>query len=119
MPIIYVTGGARSGKSSYAERLAARAETVTYLATAQALDDEMRARIGRHRRERPAHWRTVEEPLDLCRAVTGMRGALLLDCLSLWVSNVMLSGADDADTLQRAEELRARDPPRGEHCGKQ
>ena len=60
MPIIYVTGGARSGKSSYAERLAARAETVTYLATAQALDDEMRARIGRHRRERPAHWRTVE-----------------------------------------------------------
>ena len=66
--LIYVTGGARSGKSRFAEGLASRAgEPVTYLATAQAFDAEMTERIGRHRHDRPADWHTLEEPLErLC-----------------------------------------------------
>lgn len=109
--VVYVTGGARSGKSSYAEGLAARhavrlGAQVTYLATAQAFDDEMRARIGRHRGERPAGWHTTEEPLDVVAAVRGVQTpVLLLDCLSLWVSNLMLAEVSDAAALEQADAL--------------
>ncbi len=89
----FVTGGARSGKSAYAERLAARlGGPVTYIATLEPLDDEMRARIARHQQQRPDAWRTVEAPRSLsqvARAVpTG--DTLLIDCLSLWVSNRLI-----------------------------
>lgn len=92
MTLTFVTGGARSGKSSHALRLAAAAEApVVLIATAEARDEEMRQRIEAHRRERPAGWRTVEEPLDLAGALAGLAPAELaiVDCLSLWVSNRM------------------------------
>lgn len=100
--LILVLGGARSGKSRYAESLAARVtgdtQPVTYVATATAEDDEMRERIARHRAERPAGWRTLEAPHDPAAALMAsgamdMPGVVLLDCLTLLVSNVLLGGA--------------------------
>ena len=92
MALTFVTGGARSGKSGYALRLAAAAGApVVLIATAEARDDEMRERIEAHRRERPAAWRTVEEPLDLAGALRGLAEDefAIVDCLSLWVSNLL------------------------------
>ena len=90
MSLTVLIGGARSGKSSLAVRLAsASGEPVTFLATGEARDDEMAARIEAHRRERPAEWTTVEEPLALGRAVERADGALVVDCLSLWVANAL------------------------------
>lgn len=93
--ITLVLGGARSGKSRYAEALLRDAGGGTYLATAQALDDEMAARIARHRTERGDGWTTIEEPLELADALE--RGAragrpILVDCLTLWLSNLMGAG---------------------------
>lgn len=107
--IVLVTGGARSGKSAFAAGLAAASgEAVTYLATAQALDPEMQARIARHRADRPAAWETVEEPVDASGALLGASTpTVLLDCLSLWVSNLMLVGLPDEALLDRAAALLA------------
>ncbi|WP_140719271.1 bifunctional adenosylcobinamide kinase/adenosylcobinamide-phosphate guanylyltransferase [Pseudomonas sp. Hp2] len=92
-----ILGGARSGKSALAERIAAGSgEDVVYVATAQALDDEMAARIAHHRAQRPAHWRCIEEPLalaDVLRAHAAGGRCLLVDCLTLWLSN-LLAGED-------------------------
>jgi adenosylcobinamide kinase/adenosylcobinamide-phosphate guanylyltransferase len=91
-----ILGGARSGKSALAERLAQDSGLpVTYLASTQALDEEMRARIEQHRRPRPAHWHLVEEPLALGEALAIHAGddrCLLVDCLTLWLTNVLLAG---------------------------
>lgn len=105
--IVFVTGGARSGKSTYAEGRAARSgEPVTYLATAVAFDAEMRDRIGRHRAERPAHWFTVEEPLNVPAAVQHAETpVLLLDCLSVWVNNLMFHDWTDAQILAATDDL--------------
>jgi adenosylcobinamide kinase/adenosylcobinamide-phosphate guanylyltransferase len=88
-----ILGGARSGKSALAERLACESGCdVVYLATAQAHDDEMTARIAHHRAQRPAHWRCVEEPLalaDTLRAQARDGRCLLVDCLTLWLSNLL------------------------------
>lgn len=92
--VTLILGGVRSGKSRYAQALAARASDVVFLATAEACDDEMRAKIERHRRERPATWKTVEVPLELDEAIVhyGSRHSfLLIDCLNTFVANVMLS----------------------------
>ncbi|MCB9765491.1 MAG: bifunctional adenosylcobinamide kinase/adenosylcobinamide-phosphate guanylyltransferase [Alphaproteobacteria bacterium] len=93
---VLVTGGARSGKSRFAQ---ARAEALgpqrRYLATAQALDAEMAARIRRHQQDRDATWTTVEEPLDIAPRVAGP-GVVLVDCLTLWVSNLLLARGEDA-----------------------
>ncbi len=90
-----VFGGARSGKSAYAERLAAQSgKEVVYVATAAAGDAEMAARIAHHRAQRPQHWRTIEEPLALATTLAQWRepGRLVLvDCLTLWLSNLMFS----------------------------
>ena len=92
--LIVILGGARSGKSAFAERLAAsRGESVAFIATATAGDDEMRERIARHRASRPSGWHTLEEPLDLARAVrqaAELADVLLLDCVTLWLGNVLL-----------------------------
>ncbi len=106
-PLIYVTGGARSGKSSFAERRAGElgGERVTYLATAQAFDAEMQDRIGRHRADRPAGWDTREEPISVAPILEGLQGVVLLDCLSLWVSNLTLRGDSESDILRAAAEL--------------
>jgi adenosylcobinamide kinase / adenosylcobinamide-phosphate guanylyltransferase len=89
--IVFVTGGARSGKSRFAQATVEGWNgPLLYLATAEARDDEMRARIAQHRRERGDRWETLEEPLDLPRALAsaGARG-VLLDCLTLWASNLL------------------------------
>lgn len=94
-----VLGGARSGKSAYAESLAAAGvKPVIYIATASAGDVEMRARIDHHRQRRPAHWRTVEEPLALGAQIDQLASPdqlLVIDCLTLWLTNLMFSGAGD------------------------
>ena len=91
--LIFVTGGARSGKSQFAQDLAHSLEGRTvFIATAEALDDEMRKRIANHRRTRPSNWDTVEEPRHLGQAVQECAGAydiLLIDCLTLWISNLL------------------------------
>lgn len=92
MSLVVLLGGARSGKSQLALQLAARASApVVFLATGEAGDEEMADRIARHRQERPASWSTVEEPIELERAVNGVdnTAALIVDCLSLWVSNLI------------------------------
>lgn len=99
--LIFVTGGARSGKSTFAERTAAASGLpVTYLATMEALDPEMEQRIRGHRDRRPAHWTTVEAPRDVLSALGRVPGGdfVLLDCVSLWVTNLLL-----ADLPQEAE----------------
>ncbi len=112
-----VLGGARSGKSAYAEALVlgATPEGVSplYIATATASDAEMAARIARHRARRGTAWRTLEVPLDLADALTCQSergGPILVDCLTLWLTNVMLAGRDAenetaklVDTLARLE----------------
>lgn len=106
MTLIFVTGGARSGKSSFAEARAAQVGApVTYVATAQAFDDEMRGRIGRHRADRPAGWVTREEPVHVSAVVADTQGTVLLDCLSLWVSNLMLADWTDDAVLAAADDL--------------
>ena len=95
-----VLGGARSGKSRYAEALITGCPSPwIYLATAQAYDEEMTSRIAEHKARRPQGWRTIETPLDLAAAVMANGGSetpLLIDCLTLWLSNVMLTGRDVA-----------------------
>ncbi len=91
-----VLGGARSGKSSYAERLIGGQEAV-YIATAQALDAEMTERIAHHRAGRGKAWTTVEAPLELTDALAAHAIAgrpILVDCMTLWLSNLILAGRD-------------------------
>ncbi|MCK8515372.1 bifunctional adenosylcobinamide kinase/adenosylcobinamide-phosphate guanylyltransferase [Methylonatrum kenyense] len=86
-------GGVRSGKSAWAQRLASRSgQTVRVIATATAEDEEMEARIARHRADRPDDWTVIEEPTKLAEAVRDAAGSgdcLLVDCLSLWLSNLL------------------------------
>lgn len=103
--VVYVTGGARSGKSRYAQ---ARAEAwdgeLLYVATAEVLDGEMADRVEKHRQDRGPRWSTLEEPLDLSRALAAAegRGGALLDCLTLWASNLLGVYGDDDLGLQAA-----------------
>lgn len=98
VPVTLVLGGARSGKSRYAEALAeSRAGPCLYLATATAGDDEMAARIAHHRARRGSRWQTVEEPMDLVGALHRCARAdsvVLVDCLTLWLGNLMEAGRD-------------------------
>ncbi|MDA7088550.1 bifunctional adenosylcobinamide kinase/adenosylcobinamide-phosphate guanylyltransferase [Pseudomonas sp. SA3-5] len=101
-----ILGGARSGKSRLAEKLAAdSALPVTYIATSQALDGEMNARIQQHHQRRPAHWALVEEPLQLAqvlRELAAPGSCLLVDCLTLWLSNLLM--LDDEARLDAERE---------------
>ncbi len=123
-----VLGGARSGKSRYAQSLCDSSSLVIYLATARvedgAGDQEMRERIARHRADRPTEWQTVEEPLDLSRAVreSPIKATLLIDCATLWISNLMWEFREEpvaeqnrlilaeVDNLIDAVRLRAKNP---------
>jgi adenosylcobinamide kinase/adenosylcobinamide-phosphate guanylyltransferase len=103
--LILVTGGSRSGKSSYALGLASKLQGPhTYIATAQPIDEEMRERIASHRAARPAEWGLIEEPLQvpdaLRNALTTAR-TVVLDCVTLWMSNLLL--ADERFDERRAE----------------
>lgn len=103
-----ILGGARSGKSRYAEHIAqASGLAVMVIATAEAGDAEMSARIARHRADRPAGWRTVEEPLALAAALRREAAAdrcLVVDCLTLWLTN-LFAGAEHLAEAAGAEEL--------------
>jgi adenosyl cobinamide kinase/adenosyl cobinamide phosphate guanylyltransferase len=127
--LILVTGGARSGKSRFAEARVAELAPQgpwLYLATAEAGDDEMRARIDRHRQRRGPRWRTVEAPRDVAAALAtgfgdgggdggsgrdggsdGVVQAAMIDCLTLWLSNRLFDGLDDDAILAEADALAA------------
>lgn len=95
-----VIGGARSGKSRFAQSLGASAQTPLYLATARADDEEMAARIARHRNDRTENWTTVEAPLDIAAALERHacgHDFVLLDCLTLWLSNLAWEHRDRAE----------------------
>ncbi len=114
--LTFITGGARSGKSARAQTLAEdHAGELVYLATAQAFDEEMTDRIARHRADRGPRWRTVECPVDLPEAVAREAAPdriLLVDCLTLWTSNLLLGEHDFAAASQRliATLTQARSP---------
>ena len=100
-------GGARSGKSALAVRLAQAhpgPSPVTFLATAEPRDEEMMARVAAHRQGRPGTWRTLEEPLYLLQSLQGLEpsATVVVDCLTLWVSNMMEAGWDDAAIMRSA-----------------
>lgn len=101
-----ILGGARSGKSTYAERLAtSRSPSVTYIATAQALDEEMAARIAAHRRKRLATWTTLELPTGVGAALLAhppQAGVVLLDCVTLLVSNLLMQVCPDIENPNEA-----------------
>lgn len=106
MALTLLIGGARAGKSALAARLAASTNRpVSFIATAEAGDEEMAQRIARHRADRPASWITIEEPIDLEVALDKApeRHVVIVDCLTLWVSNLMLAGRDEDEIAQLAE----------------
>lgn len=108
MTLTLLTGGARSGKSALAVRRAGRSgRPVVFVATGQARDEEMAERIALHRSERPEEWDTVEAPLDLVGACAALEpgACVVVDCLALWVSNLLEHGDDEATTLDRARAL--------------
>ncbi len=106
--IILITGGARSGKSQYAEqRVREKGGRSIYVATAEANDEEMAQRIAEHRKRRGNQWRTIEEPLELTQALLAERGktdCALVDCLTLWISNLLLRH-DDNYASEKVDEL--------------
>ena len=106
--IHFVLGGSRSGKSRFAEALLPpENEPVWYVATCRTrwLDDEMRDRVTRHRRSRPAHWQTIEDEFDLTQvAQHAASGHVLLDCLTLWLSDAMEKEAEIDSILSRLDE---------------
>ncbi|OHC63180.1 MAG: bifunctional adenosylcobinamide kinase/adenosylcobinamide-phosphate guanylyltransferase [Rhodocyclales bacterium GWA2_65_20] len=106
-----IIGGARSGKSAYAETRAQESGlAVVYIATAHALDAEMARRVAHHRARRPAHWRCIEAPLDLAATLCAHAAAdtcLLVDCLTLWLNNLFFAGR----AAQQAEAGEAIDCP--------
>ena len=101
---ILILGGARSGKSRYAETLAKEsAKEVIYLATARVLDDEISQRVKQHQLDRPQHWQTVEEPIklaDTLRQWSSTKRLILVDCLTMWVNNLL---AENNPALMRNE----------------
>jgi adenosylcobinamide kinase/adenosylcobinamide-phosphate guanylyltransferase len=109
--LVLITGGSRSGKSACAISLAQAAAAdgqAYFIATAEPSDDEMRARIAHHRRGRPPGFQTIEEPLDLCGAVEQLGGrasVVVIDCLTLWISNLMAAGRGDDAILAEADQL--------------
>lgn len=114
--LILITGGARSGKSGFAERLAMQGKRVLFVATAEALDDDMARRIAAHRSSRPPEWDTLEEPRSLPDAIRRKASdtdsaydTIIVDCLTIWVSNLLLLHEGNADAeariLEAAEKL--------------
>ena len=106
--LIFITGGARSGKSQFAQKLADSIEgRKVFLATAGALDEEMKYRIAVHKKERPSGWDTMEETKHLSKALMTCKGkfdVILIDCLTLWVSNLLAN--DTVDEAQILEDVK-------------
>ncbi|TAN63685.1 bifunctional adenosylcobinamide kinase/adenosylcobinamide-phosphate guanylyltransferase [bacterium] len=104
---VFITGGARSGKSAFALKLAGAfsSEGMVYVATAAPGDDEMKKRIAEHRAVRGPRWQTIEAPVNLTAVITGANtaGVIVIDCLTLWISNLMMNGRGDKDIISEAE----------------
>jgi adenosylcobinamide kinase / adenosylcobinamide-phosphate guanylyltransferase len=101
--LVLVLGGARSGKSAFAVTLAMEAQRATFVATAEGRDQEMRRKIAAHRRSRPRGWQTVEVPVAVPRAVAKARAdVVIVDCLSLWLSNLALDSRKALASRERA-----------------
>src|SRR3954471_21106552 len=113
--LTFVLGGARSGKSRYAEQVAmASPPPWIYLATAEPFDDEMAARIAEHKSRRSRVWQTIDAPRDLAGALGALPASatILVDCLTLWLSNLMLAGCDvDAETGRLEQAMLAHKAP--------
>ena len=111
--IILITGGARSGKSRYAEqRASGMSGRLLYVATAEAKDEEMAQRIAEHQKRRGSQWRTIEAPLELTETLLAERGKIdcaLVDCLTLWISNLFLRHGDQLASA-KVKELIAKLP---------
>ena len=100
--VTLLLGGARSGKSHYAQQLGQQAERVVFVATARAGDDEMRRKIDLHRHSRPQHWQTVEEPLALAETIAHHGPAcdlLIIDCLTFFAANLLEAGGDEPASI--------------------
>ena len=109
--ITLITGGSRSGKSTYALKLAHEYRRKFFVATCEALDEEMAARIEAHRITRPPEFQTVEEPVEIVDVVEKLESKadlVIVDCLTLWISNLMLGGErDDKSILGEADKVAA------------
>jgi adenosylcobinamide kinase/adenosylcobinamide-phosphate guanylyltransferase len=106
----FILGGARSGKSRFALAGLRDRPRVAFVATAQAGDADMAARIARHRAERPRHWLTVEEPFALASRLASLAreaDAVVVDCVTVWIANLLLRGDGDAAILAAGDELAA------------
>jgi len=108
--LVFIVGGCRSGKSKYALQTAEKivAKCRIYIATCVPQDDEMKQRVAQHQKQRNSTWVTVEEPLDLTRAITeNSRKAdvVLIDCLTLWMSNLLMQTQDEATLKNKIEHL--------------
>ena len=104
--VVVITGGARSGKSRFAQELArSGGEDVVFIATAAVRDEEMRKRIEGHRRARPPQWKTIEEEIELVGAIEALGGkpkTIIIDCITLWLSNLIERGDEDERIRQQA-----------------
>jgi adenosylcobinamide kinase/adenosylcobinamide-phosphate guanylyltransferase len=106
--IILLTGGARSGKSTHALKLAGLFRRKFFIATGEALDEEMTARIKFHRETRPSDFQTIEEPANIAREIEALEGraeVVVIDCLTLWISNLMHLMNGDESVLAEADAL--------------
>ncbi|UCH82140.1 MAG: bifunctional adenosylcobinamide kinase/adenosylcobinamide-phosphate guanylyltransferase [Nitrospiraceae bacterium] len=107
MKITFVIGGARSGKSSFVLNMASNLEgTMAYIATGEALDEEMRDRISKHREDRGPEWSTYEEPVEIAEVLSEIKdsySAVVVDCLTLWLSNVLHRTQDTKVRRKRSE----------------
>ena len=110
--LIFITGGVRSGKSSFAESLASKiGEKITYIATAQALDEEMSERITEHRKRRPKNWQTYEEPYQVEKIIQEIghkTDVILIDCLTLLVSNLMSDCPDEQSRKNLSSKIKVK-----------
>jgi len=107
--VIFILGPARSGKSSYAVRLAKKlGRRIAFIATARALDEEMKKRISKHKRSRPAGWKTIEEPVDITGALRKLNNRynpVLIDCMGFLVSNLLEADFTNNQVLRKIKEL--------------
>jgi adenosylcobinamide kinase/adenosylcobinamide-phosphate guanylyltransferase len=111
--VTLVLGGVRSGKSHYAQKIGEHARQVVFVATAQAFDDEMRAKIDRHRNSRPKQWKTVEEPLALAEVIAQLGPTcdlMIVDCLTFFAANLLDAKVDEQIAIN-ALSLALQSPP--------
>jgi len=110
-PVTLILGGARSGKSRLGERLTRKQGPATYVATAQAWDEEMKQRIQLHKDQRDSGWMTYEEPFDIAALIQKTDRPMLIDCLTLWLTNMLLSDSHDLEAEQEILLTALKAPP--------